>query len=69
MEKVTFNIKKLREEANMTQSVLAERAHVSRSLINQLETGRRDSANSKTLNRLAEALNCKVSDFFIESEV
>ena len=69
MDRVAINIRRLREDAHMTQYALAEKANVSRSIINQLETGRRDSANSKTLNRLAEALNCKISDFFVETEV
>lgn len=66
MEKTILNIKQYREKKHLTQAELSEKSGVSRSLIVQLETGKRAFANSKTLSKLAEVLDCKISDFFVE---
>lgn len=66
MENTALNIKKYRDKSHMTQAELSEKSGVSRSLINQLETGKRPFANSKTLQRLAVALGCNISDFFVK---
>lgn len=66
MNNQILNIKQYREEKHLTQAELSEKSGVARSLINQLETGKRTFANSKTLQKLADALDCKISDFFTE---
>lgn len=64
-----FNIESLRKEQGLTQEQLAEKSGVARSLINQLETGKRNNANTVTLGKIAHALNCKITDLFSESKV
>ena len=60
-----YKIKILREEKHLTQDELATKSGVARSLINQLETGKLTSTTTDTLNKLAIALNCKITDLFI----
>lgn len=60
-----YKIKMLREEKHLTQDELAKKSGVARSLINQLETGKLTSTTTDTLNKLAIALNCKITDLFI----
>lgn len=57
------NVKKIREKRGMTQEQLSERAGVSRITISQLENGAND-VRLGTLKRIAEALECSVTDFF-----
>lgn len=59
-----FRIKELRESKNMSQKELAEKSHVSVSLINQYENDRRQNANTGTLDRIAKALDCKIVELF-----
>lgn len=59
-----FRIKELRESKNMSQKELAEKSHVSVSLINQYENDRRQNANTETLDRIAKALDCKIVELF-----
>lgn len=59
-----FRIKELRESKNMSQKELAEKSHVSVSLINQYENARRQNANTETLDRIAKALDCKIVELF-----
>ena len=55
-------LKQKREEQGLTQEELANKSNVSRSLINQLETGKLESTSTKTLKKLAEALGCGITD-------
>ena len=59
-----YLIKEAREEANMTQEELAEKAGVSRSIINGLETGRATETLASTLQKIAEAMGKKIDDIF-----
>lgn len=65
MMKMVLNIKRVREEKGMTQEQLAEKANVNRSLLNQLETGKLKNTSINTLQKIADTLNCKITDFFI----
>lgn len=61
-------LKKIREEKNMTQEQLAEKSRVSRTIISELENGKTDVITNITLERLATALDKKITDiFFIEN--
>ena len=62
---MVLNIKRLREEKGMTQEQLAEKANVNRSLLNQLETGKLKNTSINTLQKIADTLNCKISELFI----
>ncbi|MDD5881456.1 MAG: helix-turn-helix transcriptional regulator [Stecheria intestinalis] len=64
-----FRIKELRESKNMSQKELAEKSHVSVSLINQYENDRRQNANTETLDRIAKALDCKIVELFDASKL
>ena len=59
-------IKELRKKRNLTARELSERSGVARSLISQLETGKRDSTSIDTVYRLAKALDVPISYFFSE---
>ena len=60
-----FIIKTLREERGMTQEELAQKAGISRTTLSCLESGAAEVASTKTLSRLAEALNVSVRDIFL----
>ena len=61
-------IKKLRKEAGLTLQELAEKAGLYKSNISDIENEKRFRPNVKTLEKLAEALNCEIGDFFDRSE-
>jgi immunity repressor protein len=63
--KMVLNIKRVREEKGMTQEQLAEKANVNRSLLNQLETGKLKNTSINTLQKIADTLNCKITELFI----
>lgn len=56
-------IRTIRKEKGMTQEELASKAHVSRGILSDLETGKRVNTTAGTLVKLAEALECSVCDF------
>lgn len=60
-----FKIKELREKNHMTQIELCKKANVSRETLSNLESGQEVNTTIATLQRLAEALNCKVNDIFL----
>lgn len=60
-------LKKIREEQGISQEDLSKKSTVSRTIISELETGKTDVITNITLEKLATALNKKVTDiFFIE---
>ncbi|BFK26991.1 MAG: helix-turn-helix transcriptional regulator [Blautia producta] len=61
-----YKIKEIRENAGMTQSELAEKSGVARSIINGLETGRTTTTTTDTLKKIALALDRKVSEIFFD---
>ncbi|WP_240414982.1 helix-turn-helix domain-containing protein [Paenibacillus periandrae] len=62
-----MNIKDLRNNKQWSQMELARRSGVSQSFINSLETGAKD-ATSKTLRKLADALEVSISELLGENE-
>ena len=61
-----YRIREYREKLNMTQEELSRKANVSRSIISELETGRRFSTNTETLVKIAKALNVSLSQIFLK---
>ena len=61
---LTNRIKSLRSEKGMSQQDLAEKMGVSRQTVSYYEVNS-TSASVKNLIAIADALGCKVSDFFV----
>ena len=59
-------LKEIRESKGFTISELARLSNVTRQTIYRLENEQDDTANSKTLKALADALTVKVTDFFVD---
>ena len=64
-----YKIKELREAMKMTQEELAERSGVSRGTISALENGIDRTTTSKTLVKLAQALDTTVDRIFFTKGV
>ena len=64
-----FKIKEARMKAGMTQAELVENSGVSRSIIHELETGKRDVTSTKTLAKIASALGVGIGDIFFADNV
>ncbi|MBQ8730108.1 MAG: helix-turn-helix transcriptional regulator [Lachnospiraceae bacterium] len=63
---MTFNVKQVRIDANMSQTELAKKSNVSRGIISGLENGTITVTSTETLRKLADALGKKVSDIFLD---
>lgn len=61
---MVYKIREVRKLKSITQSELAEKANISRSIISQLETGTRKVTKTDTLIKIANALGVKVEDIF-----
>ena len=57
-------LRELRKEKKFTQEELAKKAGVARAIISGLESGRIDITTTGTLEKLAIALETKISIFF-----
>lgn len=64
-----YKIKELREAMKMTQEELAEKSGVSRGTISALEKGIDRTTTSKTLVKLAQALDTTVDRIFFTKGV
>lgn len=64
-EKEVNKLKSIRENAGMSVSDLAKSSNVTRQTIYRLEAEKVDTANTKTLKALADALKVNVVDFFM----
>lgn len=64
-----YKIKELREAMKMTQEELAEKSGVSRGTISALENGIDRTTTSKTLVKLARALDTTVDRIFFTKGV
>ena len=58
-------LKDIRESKGMSITDLANASGITRQTIYRLESESDDTANSKTLKALADALQVKISDFFM----
>lgn len=59
------NLAAIRSAKGLTQTELAQKSGVSRTLINQLETGVKKVITSSTMIRLSQALETPVADIFL----
>ena len=57
-------LKKLRQQANLSAKELSLMSGVTRSLISELETGKRQSTSTDTIAKLADALQVSPDYFF-----
>lgn len=62
-------LKEKREEKGISQNDLAEKSGVSRQTISAIENQALDNIESKTMVKLALALNCDVGDIFFKENV
>lgn len=60
-----YRIKELREARNMTQEELSEKSGVSRGTICALEKGEERTTTTKTLLKLAKALDSTLDQLFL----
>lgn len=60
---MNFRIREIRDAKNISQEELAKRSGVSRATISGLENNPDAITTTETLQKLAAALNVKVSDF------
>ena len=60
-----YKIKEHREKLMMSQVDLAKKAKVSRTIISGLENGTITVTTTETLLKLANALQCKIADIFL----
>lgn len=58
-----YRLKEIRMEKQLTQEEVAARSGVTRATISKIESGEEVEVKVNTLEALAKALNCTVSDF------
>lgn len=59
-------LREIRESKGMNITDLANASGITRQTIYRLENEESENINTKTLKALANALNAKVTDFFVE---
>lgn len=64
-----YKIKEMRDAKGMTQEELSEKSGVSRVTISALENGTERNTTSKTLVKIAKALDCTVDQIFFADDV
>lgn len=62
-------IKEFRQAQGLSQEELSIKSGVSRPTISMIETNTLDNIESKTMLRLAKALNCDIGDIFFKENV
>lgn len=67
MNKVASNIKKYRQEKNMTQDQLAEEVNVTRQAVSNWETGK-TQPDIDTLTQIAEAFEISIEELIYEEK-
>lgn len=60
-----YKIKQVRENRNLTQEELSKKAGVSRAIISRLENEDCVVTTTETICKIANALDCSVSDIFL----
>lgn len=58
-------LEELRRKADLTQATLASKSGVSITTISRLEISGLNDAKVETLLKLAEAIGCRIEDFFM----
>lgn len=58
------NIKEIRERKGISAYKLSQLSGVNQATISYLESGKRQTANSETVNKLANALNVEINDLY-----
>lgn len=58
------NIKEIRERKGISAYKLSQLSGVNQATISYLESGKRQNANSETVNKLANALNVEINDLY-----
>lgn len=61
-----YRIRERREYLKMSQTELAKKSNVSRTIISGLENGVISVTTTETLLKIATALECKVADIFLD---
>lgn len=61
-----FRIKEIRESKGMTQTELSKKTGITRTTIWKLETGEEEVTTSKTLEKIADALEVPIGDLFLD---
>lgn len=64
-----YKIKEIREGLGMSQETLSEKSGVSRGTISALESGKERNTTSKTLLKIAKAMNTTVEEIFFAESV
>lgn len=64
--RVVYNIKHLRKNAHLSQEKLADKADISRQMMNDIE-GKRSFLSKTTLVKIANALGVDVHELFLPS--
>ena len=59
-------LKEIREEKGFSQEELSKKSSVSRTIISELENNKTDVITNATLEKLANALERKVTDIFFQ---
>lgn len=60
---MTLKIRDIRESKNMTQIELCKLAGISRQTLSELENNANANTTTATLAKIADALQCRISDF------
>lgn len=64
---VSYNIKQRREELNMSQEELSLKSGVSRSIISELESGKRvENTTIETIVKISRALDTQIQKIFLK---
>lgn len=63
------NIKRIRQSKNISSTALAKMADIGVSTISQIETGKRQTLQGATINKIANALNVSVNDLLGENGI
>lgn len=64
---VSYNIKQRREELNMSQEELSLKSGVSRSIISELESGKRvENTTIETIVKISRALDTPIHKIFLK---
>lgn len=67
LEKMAFNVRRIRVANGISQDELALISNVERAYVGHIERGKKNPTVI-TLDKLARALDCSVADFFFEAE-